>query len=163
MIRGAKVFLEGNSPEWRHSQLFADRFRRRARNLSMTRDRHTARKLLINPDRVPPPLSQHVASMPLKPAKQLSSLDHAPDYPNSSEGGTLGRAMRERISLTLDLEEVDNGWIQVRVEEFPEVVTVGRDDREARLMALDAVREYLASFEPGEPIPHAIEGAWVLG
>ena len=59
--------------------------------------------------------------------------------------------MREQLSLSF--QPVENDCVQVRVEEYPEVVTVGRNQHEARLMALDALREYLASFEPGEPIP----------
>lgn len=59
-------------------------------------------------------------------------------------------ADREHISLTLHFEEVENGWVQVWVEEFPEVVTAGPSHNEARLMVLDALREYLASFPGGE-------------
>lgn len=61
--------------------------------------------------------------------------------------------MTEHFSVTLDLEPVEKGWIQARVEEYPEVITVGKNTREARLMALDALREYLESFKPGEPVP----------
>ncbi|HEY7633322.1 MAG TPA: hypothetical protein VH817_21640 [Thermoleophilaceae bacterium] len=59
-------------------------------------------------------------------------------------------AEREHISLTLIYEEVENGWVQVRLEEFPEVVTAAPTRDQARLMVLDALHQYLASFGPDE-------------
>jgi predicted RNase H-like HicB family nuclease len=70
--------------------------------------------------------------------------------------------MREHFALTLNFEEVENGWIQVEIEEFPEVVTAAPSHREARLAALDALREYLASFGEDErpPMREHREPAW---
>ena len=47
--------------------------------------------------------------------------------------------------FTISLYPVEDGWFMARVEEFPELVTSGRTREEARLMALDALREYLAA------------------
>jgi predicted RNase H-like HicB family nuclease len=51
----------------------------------------------------------------------------------------------DRSSFTIALEPVEEGWFIARVEEFPEVVTGAPTRDEARLMALDALREYLAA------------------
>ena len=61
----------------------------------------------------------------------------------------------ERFSLTFSYEPVENDWVQVRIDEFPEVVTAAPNRREARLAALDALTQYLASFGPGERVPTA--------
>ena len=55
-------------------------------------------------------------------------------------------AATDQLSFTIVLEAVEDGWFMARVEEFPEVVTAAATRDEARLMALDALREYLASF-----------------
>jgi predicted RNase H-like HicB family nuclease len=58
----------------------------------------------------------------------------------------------DQLSFTISLEAVEEGWFMARVEEFPEVVTGAPSRDEARLMALDALREYLASCaEEGTP------------
>jgi predicted RNase H-like HicB family nuclease len=51
----------------------------------------------------------------------------------------------DQLSFTIDLEPAEDGWFMARVKEFPEVVTAGRTKQDARLMALDALREYLAA------------------
>jgi predicted RNase H-like HicB family nuclease len=53
--------------------------------------------------------------------------------------------MSDRSSFTISLEPVEDGWVMARIEEFPEVITAAPTRDEARLMALDALREYLAS------------------
>jgi predicted RNase H-like HicB family nuclease len=55
-------------------------------------------------------------------------------------------ATTDQLSFTIVLEPVEEGWFMARVKEFPEVVTAAATRDEARLMALDALREYLASF-----------------
>jgi predicted RNase H-like HicB family nuclease len=54
-------------------------------------------------------------------------------------------ATTDQLSFTITLEPVEEGWFMARVEEFPEVVTGGQTRDAARLMALDALREYLAA------------------
>ena len=61
-------------------------------------------------------------------------------------------ATTDQLSFTITLEPVEDGWFMARVEEFPEVVTAGPTRDQARLMALDALREYLAaSADEGTP------------
>jgi predicted RNase H-like HicB family nuclease len=61
-------------------------------------------------------------------------------------------ATTDQLSFTISLEPVEEGWFLARVEEFPEVITAAPTRDEARLMALDALREYLAaSAEAGTP------------
>jgi len=52
----------------------------------------------------------------------------------------------QQISLSIVYEPVEDGWIQVRIEGIPEVITAGRDKDEARALVLDALREYLLSI-----------------
>ena len=54
--------------------------------------------------------------------------------------------MTESVELTAIYEPVENGWVQARIEELPEVITVGRDESEAKELLLDALREYLLSL-----------------
>jgi predicted RNase H-like HicB family nuclease len=89
------------------------------------------------------------------------------DYPPFSSGdGKMYRgmedAMQEHFSLTFRFAEVEDGWVQVSIDEFPEVVTAASTRDEARLLAFDALREYLASFQPGErpPMRERREAAW---
>jgi predicted RNase H-like HicB family nuclease len=89
------------------------------------------------------------------------------DYPPFSSGDgkmcrSMDDAMREHFSLTFSFEEVEDGWVQVSIEEFPEVMTAAPTRDEARLLAFDALREYLASFPPGErpPMRERREAAW---
>ena len=61
-------------------------------------------------------------------------------------------AATDQLSFTISLEAVEDGWFMARVEEFPEVITAAPTRDEARLMALDALREYLAaSAQAGTP------------
>jgi predicted RNase H-like HicB family nuclease len=56
-------------------------------------------------------------------------------------------ATTDQLSFTISLEPVEEGWFMARVEEFPEVITAAPTREEARLMALDALREYLAAAD----------------
>jgi predicted RNase H-like HicB family nuclease len=57
------------------------------------------------------------------------------------------------VSVTLTLtwtavfEPVEDGWVQARIEELPGVITAAPSADEAKELLLDALREYLSSFE----------------
>ena len=52
------------------------------------------------------------------------------------------------------LEPEDEGGFTVRVPAFPEIVTYGKDEREALAMAEDAIRLVIADCAArGEPLP----------
>jgi predicted RNase H-like HicB family nuclease len=62
--------------------------------------------------------------------------------------------MAERIVLTPLFEEVDNGWIQARIKELPEVISVAPTRGQAHEMLQDALSEYWASLrDEGKPLP----------
>ncbi len=50
------------------------------------------------------------------------------------------------IPLSIIYEPVENGWVQARIEGIPEVITAGPTRDEARVLVLDALREYLLSI-----------------
>src|SRR3954452_1564229 len=81
----------------------------------------------------------------------LGSSSFAVDYRTRIDFRTPGRdhfaamAVTDQLSFTISLEPVEDGWFMARIEEFPEVITAGPTRDEARLMALDALKEYLAS------------------
>ena len=50
------------------------------------------------------------------------------------------------ISISILYEPVEDGWIQARIEGIPEVITAGPTRDEARVLVLDALREYLLSI-----------------
>jgi hypothetical protein len=56
------------------------------------------------------------------------------------------REMSQRISLSIVYEPVESGWVQARIEGIPEVITAGPSKAEARMLVLDALREYLLSI-----------------
>jgi predicted RNase H-like HicB family nuclease len=59
-------------------------------------------------------------------------------------------AEREQITLTIELEPVEGGWYQARLEEYPEVLTAAPTRVEARAAVLDALAQYLmACIEQG--------------
>jgi predicted RNase H-like HicB family nuclease len=49
----------------------------------------------------------------------------------------------EEFTLTVVYESVDEDWVQARIAEMPAVITVGHDKDEARVLVVDALREYL--------------------
>lgn len=62
--------------------------------------------------------------------------------------------MTERLSLTAIYEPVENGWVQARIEELPEVITAAPTQGEAKELLLDALREYLLSLaQDARPVP----------
>lgn len=62
--------------------------------------------------------------------------------------------------LTPIFEEVENGWIQARIKELPEVVTAAPTRKEAEDMLADALHEYVASLvEDGLPIAVQVRNA----
>lgn len=50
------------------------------------------------------------------------------------------------ISRSILYGPVDNGWVQARIEGIPPVITAGPTKGEARVLVLDALREYLLSI-----------------
>lgn len=68
--------------------------------------------------------------------------------------------MTRAVSFTAVYEDVENGWVQARVRELPEVITAGRTIEDAKELLLDAVFEYIRSLgdrdngqlEPVQPL-----------
>jgi predicted RNase H-like HicB family nuclease len=54
--------------------------------------------------------------------------------------------MASSTDLTVVFEATEEGWIQARIAEIPEVITVAPTRDEARAMVIDALREYLLSL-----------------
>ncbi len=64
--------------------------------------------------------------------------------------------MDEKRTFAVVLEPEEEGGFTVRVPAFPEIVTYGKDEREALAMAEDAIRLVIADCAArGEPIPGA--------
>jgi antitoxin HicB len=62
--------------------------------------------------------------------------------------------MDQRRTFAVVLEPEDGGGFTVRVPALPEIVTYGKDEREALAMAEDAIRLVIAdSIARGEPVP----------
>lgn len=62
--------------------------------------------------------------------------------------------MDQRRTFAVVLEPEEEGGFTVRVPSLPEVVTYGRDEREALAMAEDAIRLVLEDCAArGEPVP----------
>jgi predicted RNase H-like HicB family nuclease len=53
---------------------------------------------------------------------------------------------REQLTLTIELERLEGGWYEARVEEFPEVFTASPSRDEARVAVLDALTQYLTAW-----------------
>jgi antitoxin HicB len=65
------------------------------------------------------------------------------------------RVMDARRTFAVVLEPEEEGGFTVRVPAFPEIVTYGKDEREALAMAEDAIRPVIAdSLARGEPVPN---------
>jgi antitoxin HicB len=63
--------------------------------------------------------------------------------------------MSKSRTFAVVLESEDEGGFTVRVPAFPEIVTYGKDEREALAMAQDAIRLVIAdSIARGEPLPN---------
>lgn len=62
--------------------------------------------------------------------------------------------MDEKRTFAIVLEPEEEGGFTVRVPAFPEIVTHGKDEREAMAMAEDAIRLVIVDCTArGEPIP----------
>jgi predicted RNase H-like HicB family nuclease len=58
------------------------------------------------------------------------------------------------VELTGIYETVEDGWVQARIRELPEVITAAPTREEAEVWLRDALREYVTHLiEIGEPIP----------
>ena len=63
--------------------------------------------------------------------------------------------MDQKRTFAVVLEPEDEGGFTVRVPALPEIVTFGKDEREALAMAEDAIRLVLEDCAArGEPIPN---------
>jgi antitoxin HicB len=63
--------------------------------------------------------------------------------------------MDEKRTFAVVLEPEEEGGFTVRVPAFPEIVTYGKDEREALAMAEDAIRLVIAdSIARVEPVPN---------
>ncbi len=63
--------------------------------------------------------------------------------------------MNQSRTFTVVLEAEDEGGFTVRVPAFPEIVTFGKDEREALAMAKDAIDLVIADCQArGEPLPN---------
>jgi len=61
----------------------------------------------------------------------------------------------DKRTFAVVLEPEDEGGFTVRVPAFPEIVTYGKDEREALAMAEDAIRLVIADCTArGEPVPN---------
>lgn len=62
--------------------------------------------------------------------------------------------MTQKRTFAVVLEPEEEGGFTVRVPAIPEIVTYGKDEREALAMAEDAIRLVIAdSIARGEPVP----------
>ena len=62
--------------------------------------------------------------------------------------------MEQKRTFTVVLEPEEEGGFTVRVPSLPEIVTYGKDEREALAMAEDAIRLVLEDWAArGEPAP----------
>lgn len=62
--------------------------------------------------------------------------------------------MDKKRTFAVVLEPEDEGGFTVRVPTFPEIVTYGRDEREALAMVEDAIRLVIEDCKArGEPLP----------
>ncbi|HWG07228.1 MAG TPA: type II toxin-antitoxin system HicB family antitoxin [Beijerinckiaceae bacterium] len=62
--------------------------------------------------------------------------------------------MSQKRTFAVVLEPEEEGGFTVRVPAFPEIVTYGKDEREALAMAADAIRLVIEdSNARGEPVP----------
>ncbi len=63
--------------------------------------------------------------------------------------------MDQNRTFAVVLEAEDEGGFTVRIPAYPEIVTYGKDEREALAMAKDAIDLVIADCKArGEPLPH---------
>lgn len=70
-------------------------------------------------------------------------------------------AMSTSLSFTAIYEQVENGWVQARLDELPAVITAAPTLEAAKEQIVDALREYLLSLgsPSGATAPGAVERA----
>ena len=69
-------------------------------------------------------------------------------------------SVHQKRTFAVVLEPEEEGGFTVRVPSLPEIVTYGKDEREALAMAEDAIRLVLEDCAArGEPIPGRESGA----
>ena len=86
---------------------------------------------------------ERFAAMPAEMAFEVASPDHR---------ATLTDVASE-VTLTAIYESVEDGWVQARVQELPEVITAGPSRKEAEELLLDAILEYLTSLSEPHVLP----------
>ena len=67
-----------------------------------------------------------------------------------SSGATLTE-VTQIFSLTVVYEPVEEGWIQATIDELPGVITAAPSLSEAKVMIVDALREWLLALGAGMP------------
>lgn len=67
--------------------------------------------------------------------------------------------MASELQLTAVFEIVEDDWVQARIRELPEVITVARTRAEAEDLLRDALLEYVAALSH----PHEGAGADLTG
>lgn len=60
--------------------------------------------------------------------------------------------VQDLVTLTPVFVDVENGWVQARFAELPAVITAAPSRAEAEDMLIDALREFLLSFGPADPV-----------
>lgn len=65
--------------------------------------------------------------------------------------------MAHTLSLTAVFEPDENHWVQATIREIPGVITAAPTREEAEELLLDALREYLLSFQV-DPTPSEVTG-----
>jgi predicted RNase H-like HicB family nuclease len=87
--------------------------------------------------------AKRFAAVAAEVALEVAPLDH---------GATLTDVASE-VTLTAIYEPVEDGWVQARVQELPEVITAGPSRKEAEDLLLDAILEYLTSLSEAHVSP----------
>ena len=67
--------------------------------------------------------------------------------------------MATPLSFTAVYEPVEDGWVQARIKELPEVITAGRSLEEAKEMLEDALREYIVALSDATNGTGGVPGA----
>jgi len=67
--------------------------------------------------------------------------------------------MTEEFTFTAIYEPVEEGWVQARIKELPEVITAAPSFAEAKGMLIDALREYLLSLADSQTVMKSTRGA----
>jgi predicted RNase H-like HicB family nuclease len=106
------------------------------------------------PNRVARAFADRGAFMPPQMALEDSPIDQTCSGVVSSTAAKISACtallfdlcMTRDVSFTAVYEAVEDGWIQARVRELPEVITAAPTMEEAKELLLDALLEYLRSL-----------------